>query len=54
MQAYLQETDSDKPNYIFGRGHIPMIKELFGIKNSFEVPLRREISKYGDMGKWAG
>ena len=27
-----------------------MIKELFGIKNSFEIPLNSHISKYSDAG----
>lgn len=50
MKAYLQEKVEDVPNYIFGRGNIPMIKQQFGIKNSFEIPLRSHISKYSDAG----
>jgi Mrp family chromosome partitioning ATPase len=48
--AYLQETDSDIKQFIFGRGHVNNLKENFGIKNSFEVPIRSAISKYSDLG----
>lgn len=50
MKAYLQERPSDDKTYIFGLGNIPMIKQQFGIKNSFEIPLRSHISKYSDAG----
>lgn len=49
-QAYLQEKPTDEKNYIFGKGNIPMIKQQFGIKSSFEIPLRSHISKYSDAG----
>jgi hypothetical protein len=48
--AYLQETDTDIKQFIFGRGHVNNLKENFGIKNSFEVPIRSAISKYSDLG----
>lgn len=46
----MQEKDDDKPVYVFGKGNVPMIKDLFGIKNSFEIPLRSHIAKYSDAG----
>src|SRR3990167_6855754 len=50
FQAYMQEKDDDKPVHVFGKGNIPMLKGLFGIKNSFEIPLRSHIAKYSDAG----
>lgn len=38
----------DEKHHIFGKGKISAIKSQFGIKNSFEVPLLEQVSKYSD------
>jgi len=35
---------------VFGRGYIHMLVEQFGIKNSVQIPLNGEISKFSDLG----
>ena len=34
----------------FGSGYLNMLKNYFGIKNSFSIPLMGDISKYSDLG----
>lgn len=34
----------------FGPGYLPLLKNQFGIKNSFSIPLFSEISRYSDAG----
>ena len=47
--AYYQCGDCDKRR-IFGPGYTEMLKQQFGIKNSFEVPIMEEISMMSDSG----
>lgn len=35
---------------IFGKGKIEQIKKQFGIKNSFDIPLLSEVSRFSDKG----
>lgn len=35
---------------VFGRGYLNMLVEQFGIKNSVQIPLNGEISKFSDFG----
>jgi ATP-binding protein involved in chromosome partitioning len=35
---------------VFGKGYMNMLVEQFGIKNSVQIPLNSEISKFSDIG----
>jgi len=35
---------------IFGQGKIPQLKTQFGIKNSFELPLIKDVAAFSDKG----
>lgn len=49
MSYYLCSNCSTK-HRIFGHGYTNQLKENFGIKNSFEVPIMEEISQMSDRG----
>ena len=48
--SYYTCKDCSSKHKIFGLGYTKMLKESFGIKNSFEVPIMEEISLMGDNG----
>lgn len=35
---------------IFGHGYLNLLRDQFGINNSFDIPLDPEISRYSDIG----
>lgn len=49
MSYYLCKNCSIK-HKIYGIGYTKMLKDNFGIKNSFEIPIMEEISLMGDNG----
>lgn len=48
--SYFMCDNCDTKHRIYGMGYTDIIKEQFGIKNSFEIPLLQEISEMSDEG----
>jgi len=48
--SYFQCPGSEVKHRIFGPGYTESLVERFGIKNSFEVPIREDISRMSDNG----
>ena len=48
--AYFKCGECSEKQYIFGRGFTQQLKNQFGIKNSFEIPITPDISQYSDSG----
>ena len=48
--AYYTCTGCDIKHRLFGDGYTKQLKEQFGIKNSFEVPILQEVSQMSDSG----
>lgn len=48
--SYYKCTKCDEKHKIFGLGYTQQLKESFGIKNSFEVPIVEEIASMSDSG----
>ena len=48
--AYYMCGSCDTKHRIFGSGYTNMLKDQFGIKNSFEVPIMQEIAHMSDSG----
>ena len=48
--SYYVCKDCSKKHKIFGLGYTKMLKESFGIKNSYEIPIMEEISLMSDNG----
>jgi len=48
--AYYKCQSCDTKHRIFGAGYTKQLREQFGIKNSFEVPILEEISSMSDSG----
>lgn len=49
--AYFECDSCSEKHAIFGAGKIEQLKKQFGIKNSFELPLMKDVSNYSDLGK---
>ena len=48
--SYYKCTKCDEKHKLFGNGYTQQLKESFGIKNSFEVPIVEEIASMSDSG----
>lgn len=48
--AYYTCTECEKKHRLFGTGYTKQLKDSFGIKNSFEVPILEEVSQMSDSG----
>ena len=48
--AYYMCGSCDTKHRLFGAGYTKQLKDQFGIKNSFEVPILEEISQMSDSG----
>eukprot|EP00357_Protocruzia_adherens_P012901 CAMPEP_0115029072 /NCGR_PEP_ID=MMETSP0216-20121206/36749_1 /TAXON_ID=223996 /ORGANISM="Protocruzia adherens, Strain Boccale" /LENGTH=463 /DNA_ID=CAMNT_0002405519 /DNA_START=98 /DNA_END=1486 /DNA_ORIENTATION=- len=48
--AHYKCSNCDHQHRIFGIGYINQLKDLFGIKNSFEIPIMPDIAAYSDSG----
>ena len=48
--AFYNCSHCNEKEFIFGKGKIEQLKTQFGIKNSFELPLLRDVSAYSDKG----
>ncbi len=48
--SYYTCSNCNHPDHIFGHGKIPQLKTQFGIKNSFELPLIRDVAAFSDKG----
>jgi Mrp family chromosome partitioning ATPase len=48
--SYYKCTKCDEKHKLFGIGYTQQLKESFGIKNSFEVPIVEEIASMSDSG----
>lgn len=48
--SYFVCPDNGKRYYVFGQGARRKLVEQFGIKNSFEIPIVPEVSRYSDSG----
>lgn len=48
--AYYKCSECSEPKRIFGPGYMNQITELFGIKNSIEIPIDDSISQLSDQG----
>jgi hypothetical protein len=48
--AYHECTKCKNEDLVFGKGYLNMLIEQFGIKNSVQIPLNSQISKFSDLG----
>lgn len=48
--SYYKCTKCDEKHKIFGAGYTQQLRDSFGIKSSFEVPIMEEISNMSDSG----
>ena len=48
--SYYKCSSCDTKHKIFGIGYLNELKNNFGIKNSFEVPIMEEVSAMSDSG----
>lgn len=48
--AYFQPPNSLEKHYVFGKSKVGQLQKLYGIENSFAIPIIEEVSKYTDMG----
>lgn len=48
--AYFECDTCTTKHAIFGQGKTEQLKTQFGIKNSYEIPMIKEVSQYSDLG----